>query len=298
MNITGIKTLVTSKVARSVLNVKRVSPDILLYAGVAGVVGAAVMACRATAKSLGDFESHRRNFEMIQDEKDDFQSKEEYGKALAVEIGSASLTYLRAYGPSIVVGSLSIYCLVGGHQILKTRNAALAAAYKIVDETYKRYRGRVVEEFGVEKDREFSLDSRQEAVTRTDDDGGSTLGLINTIEQKTHFSQYAKCFDETNPQWDPNPEYNLVFLKSQQAYANNMLTSRGHLFLNEVYDMLGIPRTKAGAVVGWAISKDADNFVDFGLYNEAYQSNRDFINGYEKAVWLDFNVQGVIYDLI
>ena len=84
----------------------------------------------------------------------------------------------------------------------------------------------------------------------------------------------------------------------QQTFFNDLLLSRGHLFLNEVYDQIGIDRTKAGQVVGWVVSKDGDNFVDFGLFDGSTQEKRMFVNGHENSVLLDFNVDGVIYDKI
>jgi hypothetical protein len=111
-------------------------------------------------------------------------------------------------------------------------------------------------------------------------------------------SIYARFFDPTSPSWSKEPEYNLIFLKCQQNYANDLLKSRGHVFLNEVYDMLGMERSKAGAVVGWLLSKngDTDNFVNFGVFDGREQVARDFVNGREGAILLDFSVDGVIYD--
>ena len=91
-----------------------------------------------------------------------------------------------------------------------------------------------------------------------------------------------------------------MFLRKQQEWANELLKSRGHVFLNEVYDMLGIPRTKSGQIVGWVYNSNdeySDNYIDFGVYDGGARS-RAFVNGYEKAILLDFNVDGVIYDLI
>lgn len=105
---------------------------------------------------------------------------------------------------------------------------------------------------------------------------------------------YARWFDETCMAWTKDPESNFFFLKTQQCYANELLKAKGRLFLNEVYDMLGIPRTRAGQVVGWTYEENnpiGDNFVNFGLYAE---HNAKFINGYEKSVLLDFNVDGEI----
>lgn len=120
----------------------------------------------------------------------------------------------------------------------------------------------------------------------------------NSIREFDDFSQYAKVFDDGCVRWTKEPEYNLTFLKNMQDYCNGLLKTKGHLFLNEVYDKLGIPRTKAGAVVGWIYNEKSpigDNFVDFGIRNER---NNDFVNGYTSDCILDFNVDGNILDYI
>ena len=92
-----------------------------------------------------------------------------------------------------------------------------------------------------------------------------------------------------------------MFLKQQMNYANDVLKKRGYVFLNEVYEMLGIPKTKAGKIVGWIYDEKnpiGDNFIDFGIYNENREKNRDFVNGYERVILLDFNVDGDILDMI
>lgn len=111
-------------------------------------------------------------------------------------------------------------------------------------------------------------------------------------------SPYARWFNETCIAWTKYPEQNHHFLLHQQSYANEKLKARGYLFLNEVYDMLGIPRTSAGQLVGWTYDNEnpiGDNFVDFGLFNTR---NENFVNGYEESVLLDFNVDGMILDRI
>lgn len=120
----------------------------------------------------------------------------------------------------------------------------------------------------------------------------------NRIDETENVGQYARVFDDSSIRWRKDPEYNMHFLKDQQNYCNDLLKTRGHLFLNEVYDILGIPRTKAGAVVGWVYDKEnpiGDKFVDFGLTSDY---NYYFINGYTNTALLDFNVDGYILDYI
>lgn len=132
-----------------------------------------------------------------------------------------------------------------------------------------------------------------------DDRTSENLEIKRTnVEDKRSPSMYARFFDEGCPGWQKDSEYNLIFLKTQQVYANDLLRKRGHLFLNDIYDMLGIPRTKAGQVVGWVYDKDnpvGDNYIDFGIYDER---NSNFVNGYEKNALLDFNVDGIILERI
>jgi hypothetical protein len=126
------------------------------------------------------------------------------------------------------------------------------------------------------------------------DVNGSKTPEVN--DDRLYVSSYARFFDESCPSWTNDPEMNVMFLKAQQHYANMLLQSRGHLFLNEVYDMLGLPRTKAGQIVGWMYdteSPSGDNCVDFDLHS---QHNERFVNGYEKSALLDFNVDGVILE--
>ena len=111
-------------------------------------------------------------------------------------------------------------------------------------------------------------------------------------------SIYARFFNGSCPAWTKNPDMNMMYLMTQRQYATDMLKLKGHLFLNEVYDMLGMTRTKEGQVVGWVYDPDnpiGDNYVDFGIFEDY---NQDFVNGYETTALLDFNVDGNILDRI
>ena len=117
----------------------------------------------------------------------------------------------------------------------------------------------------------------------------------------TLYSDYARFFDAASPNWQNDPEYNLMFLRAQQQYANDLLRAKGRLFLNDVYEMLGLEKSKAGQIVGWVYDREnpnGDNFVDFGIYDMSKERVRAFVNGYETNILLDFNVDGNIWDLM
>lgn len=291
---------------------KKHSPEILMVTGIVGAVGSAVMACKATLKVNDILDETKETVDKIHGvlESDavdeDTYSEEDSKKDLAVVYAQTGWKFVKLYAPSVIMGALSITSILASNNILRKRSVALAAAYTAIDQSFKDYRGRVVERFGEVVDRELKYNLKAEKITEKvlDKETGKEKKVKNTIEVAQSidgYSDYARFFDDGCASWEKDAESNLYFLRTQQQYANDLLVARGHLFLNEVYDMLGIPRTKAGQVVGWIYdSKNpiGDNYVDFGIYDISKQEKRDFVNGYERSILLDFNVDGPIYDLI
>lgn len=288
---------------------KKHSPEILVAAGVVGVVASGVMACKATTKLSEVKEDHKNRTNEINEyvEKNGYTeeyTEEDQKKDLTIIYAQTGLKYVKLYAPAVALGVLSVTAIVTSNRILNKRNAALAAAYTVVDKSFKDYRDRVIERFGKELDRElrYNIKTKQIDEIVTNEDGTETTVKSNVdVATIDVYSDYARFFDDGCAGWDKDPEYNLMFLRRQQEYANDRLRSKGRLFLNEVYDMLGIPRTKAGQVVGWVYDEKnpiGDNYVDFGLYDVHNEKSRDFVNGYERVILLDFNVDGNILDLM
>lgn len=309
MNMNSIMTTLTRSLSRSGLKLKKHSPEILLVAGIVGAVTSAVMACKATLKANDIVEESKTQIDTIHEVSENPEMAEKYSeedkkKDLAIVYTQTAVKFIKLYGPSVLLGVASLGCMVGSNRILNKRNVALAAAYATVDKGFKEYRGRVIERFGKELDKELRYNIKaQEFEKVTVDDNGNETVTTETVDvaDPNHYSPYAIIFDDGNTGWDKDPELTKFFLIQQQNYANDLLKSRGHLFLNEVYDMLGAKRTKAGAQVGWVYDEknaSGDNFVDFGIFDINNPKARDFVNGYERVIILDFNVDGVILDLI
>ena len=278
-------------------------------AGTVGVVTSTVMACKATLKVNEVLEDSKQKIDTIHQVSSDPAMAEKYTeedskKDLAIVYTQTAVKFIKLYGPSVALGVVSLGCMIGSNRILNKRNAALAAAYAAVDKSFKDYRGRVVERFGKQLDKELRYNIKaQEVEETTTDENGNEVVTKSTVEvaDPNSYSPYAIVFDDGNEGWDPDPERSKFFLIQQQNWANERLKSRGHLFLNEVYDMLGARRTKAGAQVGWVYDETncfGDNYVDFGIFDTTRSKARDFVNGYEKVIVLDFNVDGYILDLI
>ena len=315
MNFANIGKTLTKVAGRSSLVVTKYSPEILLVGGVVGVVLSTVMACKATLSAEDVLDEHALKTEKIAKswelvERGEISSEryteKQHQKDLTVVYVQTGVNFVKLYGPAVTLGMASIACIVCSHGIMKKRNVALVAAYKAVEESFSAYRKRVVEEYGEEKDYMFKHNLRAEEVTEaayTDADGVKHKAEKKTIlvpNGENQPSMYARFFDESCQQWTKDPQYNYMFLSATQKYYNQMLQARGHVFLNEVYNALGMPHTPAGAAVGWVLGKDGgDNYIDFGIFDRAGNPQvRAFVNGNERNILLDFNVDGPIWNLI
>lgn len=287
---------ISRKFGSSSLAVQKNSPEILFGVGITCMVASTVHACRSTLKLEEVLENTKHDLEMakkVHELHEDQYSGKDLQKDTAVIYVRSSARIAHLYAPAVVLGGVGIACLTKSHNILNDRYAGMAAAYTALDKGFREYRQRVVDKYGEDQDREFRYDT--EVVGETQKNG----------RQKTTVrvgpgaaSIYARFFDQLSPRWSPEAEYNATFLKCQQNYWNDILNSRGHVFLNEVYDALGIPRSQAGCVVGW-LRNNGDNYIDFGIFNpQANDRIRDFVNGREGSVLLDFNVDGPIFDKI
>ena len=288
---------------------KKHSPEILAVAGIVGIVASGVMACKASTKLSGVIEETKEQLDQVHDyvEKNGFSDKyteEDSKKDTAIIYTQTAVKLVKLYGPAVILGTLSITAMLTSNKILRKRNIALAAAYTTVDKAFKDYRGRVIERFGEELDRElkYNLKSKEIEEIVTDENGEET-SVKKTVKamNPNDISQYARFFDESCSSWNKSQFHNQMFLKQQQNYANDLLKAQGYLFLNDVYKMLGMDVAPYGQVVGWIYDEKnpvGDNFVDFGLYDLNDEAKRLFINGRERTILLDFNVDGNILDLI
>ena len=288
--------------------IKKHSPEILMVAGITGTIVGTVLACKATTKVSEIMEEKNKLVEDVHtclNDKEIEYTEEDSKKDLTIIYAQTGVKLFKLYTPAIGVMVLSFASIIAGHKVLKKRNIAIAAAYAAIDKGFKQYRKNVIEEFGESVDQQMRFGLKSKEVKKKDKDGKTVKETEYYIDPDSNpldnISEYARFFDATSNNFEKDPEYNMMFLRRQQDYANEMLKSRGHLFLNEVYDLLDIPRSRAGQVVGWVYDKDGntkgDNYVDFGLYRND-QGTRRFINGLEYNILLDFNVDGVIYDMI
>lgn len=293
MNLPGV---IENSVSRNALRVQKASPELLLAAGIVGTVASTVLACRATLKMNTLLEETKKDLEVARTMEHPDYSEKDRSRDISLIYVQGTVKVIRLYAPAAVLGIASISALIASNRILKGRTVALAAAYSALDRGFKEYRARVVEKYGEDEDRYLRYGTQKVQITDPETGKKRTVTRAGPGAE----SIYARFFDESSRSWNKEPEYNLIFLQAQQNYWNDRLQTRGHVFLNEVYEDLGLIHSKAGAVVGWLWDPDdpnRDNFIDFGIFNDRTEV-RDFVNGFEGSILLDFNVDGVIYDMI
>lgn len=292
--------------------IQKKSPELLVTAGIAGIVVSTVMACKATIKAREVAEETKKDINEIHEIEEkgitragNTYSAEDAKKDLTNTYIQTGVKYAKLYSPAIIVGAASVTCILMSHRIMKKRMTAAAVALSATDKAFKEYRGRVAERFGeqVEKELRYNIKAKELEKTIVDEKGKEKkvkeMADVPAAEgwDPSQYSPYARIFDETHPCWNKDPEMNHYYLRCRQAQATDMLRARGHLFLNEVYDILGFPRTKAGAIVGWLYDPKrpelGDSYVDLGMF-EVQQPKEDFVTGYQQSFILDFNVVGDI----
>lgn len=309
-----MKTDLMNNVTRSLHKVgfklKKHSPEILVAVGVVGTVASVVMACKATLKVNEVIDEAKETVDKIHEGVEQ-QKHTEDGEVYTQEIANQDLAivyvqtgwkFVKLYGPAVALGALSIGCMLASNNILRKRNVALAAALTAVDTSFKEYRGRVIDRFGKQLDKElrYNIKAKEIEETVVDEDGNETTvkKTVEVMDPNAH-SIYSVVFCEGNLGWTRNAELNKVFLIQQQNYANDKLKANGFLTLNEVYDMLGVRRTAYGQIAGWVWTEDGtvgDNFVDFGIFDIYNEKACEFVNGVEKSIILDFNCIGNILE--
>lgn len=304
------KITLKGKAKRIVVKAKIKSPTIMIVAGVAGVVGGTVMACRATMKLKPILDEGKEATNDIHEYASSDEAKEkgytekEETKAVVVENLKTAGKVVKLYAPAVAVEAVSIGCIVGSHKILTKRNVGLAGAYAAVQKEFKDYRDRVVERFGEDLDRELKHNiTRTEYKEKEPDENGKIKTVKKSVDvagDGTGYSGYAKFFDEASREFTGDPEHDKWFLMRAEELFNNKLRTDGFVFINDIYDYLDIPRTQQGQTDGWVYDAEHPDAypISFDIMNINKEANRRFVNGYEPVILLDFKNCRYILDKI
>lgn len=308
--LSKVSTSAAKFAGKAEFTIKKNSPEILLGAGIVGFVGTIVLACRATCRADEVLEFHRKKIKDINDAKEIADADPEGEMSYDIEIyrQDKAIRYLKTtgnlaklYAPTVAVGTLSLACILTSRNIMQKRYLGVVAAYNGLSAAFEEYRKRVRDEYGEDLDKHFRYGTTYDELPVYDENGKKTKEKEKVEKTETEMvvpnDDTCRFFDSSNPNWDKNPTFSMMWLRGQQNILNDILHTRGHVFLNEVYDALGFPHTPQGAVLGW-IDGEGDNCIDFGLYDPNKESVRRFVNGVDNVIMLEFNHDGVIWDKI
>ena len=310
MNTKIITNAAKSAVGKIKFTTIKYAPEMLVVTGIASGAAAIFFACKATLKVSKELPArkkvilNKRDQLKIAEESEELEEKalvvKEKKKELCKEYIATGANIAKEYSIAAAFAALSTTCVLSSMHILKLRSAAVAAAYTALDNAFKKYRKNVIDRFGESAEKDIYLDKHTDEV---EEEVINKKGETKKVKKKvTSYgpnlgSPYARFFDESSLGWRKDAESNLKFLRDVQCWANDKLRCEKYLFLNDVYKALGIPPTKAGQQVGWIYNAEnevGDNYVDFGIYDISSAEHRAFVNGYERNILLDFNVDGPI----
>ena len=283
---------VTEAAGKTGLILAKNAPRIFLIGGLASIGTGTVLACKATLETRDELIQGSKEIDMACERESD------RGKLITVHHIS---TVLKNYAlPAALIGTGTVM-VIKGHSIQEKRLVATMAAYSALDTGFRKYRERVIDAEGEESDRKYmyGVDISEDKETYTDEEGKKKTRKIHyeTIDPD-ELSVYSRCFDQFNSdEWRNDPIYNQAYLRGIQETFNNILQTKGYVFLNEVYKELGFREVPMGQVVGW-LKGYGDDFIDFGINDARNRKAIEFRNGAENVIWLDFNIDGVIWDKI
>ena len=282
-------------IGTATLIAKAHGPLILTVGGVAAMGTGAVMAATKAVNHKETFKDINVLLENQRSQKQYYQESSSYAKDLLGLYARKAQLAAKVYGPSIATIAVGGSMILTGHGLLAARNTALVAAYKGVESAYRNYRDHVKLTFG--EDAEEKMYKKEFTYTVDPEDGDETkhAEILHKVAVPSQFSPYARCFDQTNPNWEPSAEMNKYWVMCVQEQLQHRLNTKGYVFLNEVYRRLGMEESKAGNVVGWHLASKGDHYIDLGLFQN---QSLPFMNGEEHSVWIDPNVNGPILDLM
>ena len=292
-----------SFIARTKVTLIQYSPKILMGLGLAAGTGALVTAIRGTLKAQPVIEEAKTDISDIHCEIERAEENNEDTTALKKQLTSTYLhaagDMLKIYAPTIILAGASAACVLTSHNIMLSRNIALATAFASVEEEYKKYRERVADKIGTEAEQAIYRNEivREEEVPYVDE----KTGEVKTEKVKKYDYQlpaHAGFFDNTNPNYvkDPANNYNLMFIQIQEQFCNDKLRVQGFLFENDARELLGLKKTEVGQRCGWVYDPNGPTHqISFGIDDYTANYGKNIM---DDGIWIDFNVDGDIMNKV
>ena len=297
---------ITTAFHTGIARISKHAPTILSVTASAGVIATGVLAWNAGTHfedcEMRDWDRRKecqRNADRIADE--DVPKIERKNRILFI------LDVARTVAPAAIVGASTIAMIYFSNSISKKRLAAVGAAYTALQTAFDGYKKTMVDALGKETVEKIvapklpNIGKSAEEILSSDNKSDAADVADAVIASMKDLSPYARIISEESSNcWDDNEDYTSENIQAIQLWANRRLERKGHLFLNEVFDQLGLSRTREGAVVGWIKnSENGDGYVSFGDFDASvYRVPSDDYSRVDSNFILDFNVDGMIWDKI
>lgn len=281
---------------------KKHSPEILICVGVVGTISSTVMACKATLKAKDVIDEAKIDICEIKEDMDsEFipeEEKEASKKELAKVYVDTGVQLVKIYAPSVILGTLSLGTVFASNNILRTRNASLSAAYTTLDSVFKKYRNNVKETYGDEVDHNMRYGIREDKIEMTDENGKKKTQKVKHMSKDFDPEDLSLFMAKgTSVEWDDSEEYLMSSLTIKERVLDDMLKSRGYLFVNEVRHELGFDPVAYGQTMGWIFDTKNENLKnEFSLninWDEPYVQMY-YNNAWRRGVVINLEPDGDI----
>ena len=292
--------------------VSKHSPVICLATSLISGAATVALACYETTKADEILDRHKAEMDRIDEaievakEKGEEYTEKDIKRDRVIVARNTTIGMARLYLPAILTGTLSVVSALAGFKILNARYVGASAALTATQTLFSKYRGRVVEDQGVEKDRQYLYGGTVERKAIEEKVVDPKTGKEKTVKKDKEvididvdmqtcqiavFGQYNPDGSE-NFNWDENPDLSMSYLRMKQQWFNDRLPNRKFISLNEVRKELGLNQTKAGQFVGWTYRPG--RYVQFGI--DDYEKIKRYVNGHENYIVLHFNIDGEYED--
>ena len=265
------------------------APELLTVGGTVGMIATVVTACKATLEFQEVLKVHNERMAKLDAiEIDRTAAGHVVNEADAIDIPETRMgiwvetakSAVKIYYKPAILGLLSVSAFMGATGIFKKRYLSMAGAFiQLFDENK-----------ALKSELERARTGKEEIDAHVDTETGEVIeDGTSTVSPEERECMFSRFFDESNPNWEKSSEANRIFLQNTERFANNRLHMNGHLFFNELLDMLGYEKTQTGQMFGW-IDDGSEWQIDFGIFNANSKAKRRFVNGIERSILLTFNV--------
>lgn len=148
-------------------------------------------------------------------------------------------------------GAATIACIIGAHKMHIQREAAIAAAYTILEGRLKKYQEQVISEIGEKKEKRLNDQAAQKIVDETYSQNG--LNVIQTRHGNILFmDSFSGRYFYSSYEHIERAKIALAAMAQKELCV----------CLNDFYDFLEIPGIEGGKILGWNICDVSDQTFD------------------------------------